>query len=116
MKVLLLDADPRARQKAALLVSVCARGNTSVSLGTLSAIESEDAVEIARILATARGPLALPRLKRISPKTLMALVVKEDIEIPLVETLELIREPDGSPTDDFVIPESLSESQKWQRR
>jgi hypothetical protein len=35
------------------------------------------------------------------------LLEKEDVEIPLIETLELIPEPDDSPTDDFVIPERL---------
>jgi hypothetical protein len=30
----------------------------------------------------------------------------------LIETLELIPEPDGSPTDDFVIPERFQERQK----
>jgi len=68
------------------------------------AIESPDSVEIAAALAKRKGPLSLPKLKKISPKTLAALIEKEDVEIPLIETLELIQEPDGSPTDDFVIP------------
>ena len=38
------------------------------------------------------------------PRTLSAPFEKEDVEIPRIETLELIPEPDGSPTDDFVIP------------
>jgi hypothetical protein len=105
-----LDAD------AARLVCTCARGNSLVSLWQLSALETADAVEIATILATARGRLAIPNLKRISPKTLTALVTKEDIEIPLIEKLELIREPDGSPTEDFAIPEGFLEFQKRQRR
>jgi hypothetical protein len=69
------------------------------------AIDSPDAVDIAKALAKRKGPLALPNLKKISPKTLTALLKKEDIEIPLIETLELIQEPDGSVTEDFVIPE-----------
>lgn len=48
--------------------------------------------------------LNLPSLKKISLKTPTALIHKEDIEIPLIETLELIPEPDGSPTEDFLIP------------
>jgi len=34
----------------------------------------------------------------------------------LIETLELIPEPDGSPTEDFVIPEGFQERQQRQRQ
>ena len=81
-----------------------------VSNGKLShvtALDSPDSVAIAQALATREGRLALPNLKKISPKTLTALIEKEDVEIPLIETLELIPEPDGSANDDFVIPEGL---------
>ena len=40
----------------------------------------------------------------MSPATLLALVSKEDVDIPEVDALELIAEPDGGPTDDFVDP------------
>jgi hypothetical protein len=75
------------------------------NLPSLAALDSPDSVAIAKALATRKGPLSLPNLKKISPKTLSALLEKEDIEIPLIESLELIPEPDGSPTEDFVIPE-----------
>jgi hypothetical protein len=70
----------------------------------LTALESPDSVEIAKALASRTGPLLLPNLKKISPKTLTALLQKADVEIPPIESLELIPEPDGSPTDEFVIP------------
>jgi hypothetical protein len=73
-------------------------------LTAVTAIDARDSVAIAKSLATRKGPLSLPSLKRISPKTLTALIEKQDVEIPLVETLELIPEPDGSLTEDFVIP------------
>ena len=76
-------------------------------LDSIEAIGSPDAVAIAKALATKKGPLSLPNLKKISPKTLSALIEKEDIDIPLIETLELIPEPVGSPTEDFVIPEAF---------
>jgi hypothetical protein len=63
-------------------------------------------------LATRKGPLSLRNLTKISPKTLTSLIEKEDVEIPLIETLELIQEPDGSPTDDFVIPKGFQSRQK----
>jgi hypothetical protein len=71
--------------------------------------------ETAKALATRKGPLSLPNLKKISPQTLSALIEKNDVEIPLIETLELIPEPDGSGTEDFVIPEGFQERQKRQQ-
>jgi predicted small lipoprotein YifL len=73
----------------------------------LTSLNSPDSVAIALALATRKGPLKLPNLKKISPKTHTALLKKEDVEIPLLETLELIPEPDGSATDDFVIPDGF---------
>ena len=81
-------------------------------LRQISALDSPDSIAIAQALATRNGPLALPNLKKISPKTLAALIEKEDVEIPLIESLELIPEPDGSVTEDFVIPESLEKRQR----
>jgi hypothetical protein len=49
----------------------------------------------------------LPNLVRISPQTFLALVEKEDVEIPPLDALQFIPEPDGSPTDDFVLPEGF---------
>ena len=80
-------------------------------LPRITAIESPDSVEIATALAKREGPLLLPSLTKISPKALTALIEKEDVEIPLIETLELIQEPDGSPTDDFVIPKGFEARQ-----
>ena len=82
------------------------------NLSSIVAFESPDSVEIAAALATKKGPLSLPNLAKISPKTLTALIEKEDVEIPLIETLELIQEPDGSPTDDFMIPKEFQTRQK----
>jgi hypothetical protein len=82
------------------------------NLSSIVAIESPDSVEIAAALATRKGPLSLPNLKKISPKTLTALIEKEDVKIQLIETLELIQEPDGSPPDDFVIPKGFESRQK----
>lgn len=81
----------------------------------LTALESPDSVAIAQALATREGPLVLPNLTKLSPKTLTALIQKEDVRIPLIDTLELIAEPDGSPTDDFVIPEGFKERQREQQ-
>ena len=80
--------------------------------GQLPKITTLDSVVVAKALATRKGPLSLPKLKKISPKTLSALIEKRDVEIPLVATLEFIAEPDGSETDDFVIPAWLEERQR----
>lgn len=74
-------------------------------LPRLTALDSPASVEIAKALAARKGPLRLPNLKRVSPKTLTALLKKKDIELPPLDKLELIKEPDGSPTEDFVLPE-----------
>lgn len=80
-----------------------------------TAFDSVDAVAIAAALATRDGRLALPNLEKISSKTLTALVTKKDVEIPFIETLELISEPDGTATEDFVIPGWLADRQDRQR-
>jgi hypothetical protein len=89
----------------------------AVSGGNLAitAFDTPDSVAIAQVLSTRKGPLTLRNLKKISPKTLSALIEKRDVQIPIIETLELIQEPDGSVTEDFVIPGWLEERQKIQR-
>ena len=78
----------------------------------LTALDSPDSVAVATALATRKGPLWLPNLEKISPKTLSALIAKEDVEIPLIETLELIPEPDGSATEDFVVTKEFEQRQR----
>ncbi len=86
------------------------------SLPALTTFAGPDAVAIAAALARRQGPLALPNLKRVSPKTLAALLAKEDVEIPLIEMLQLIPEPDGGENDDLVVPEAVLKRQARQRR
>jgi hypothetical protein len=85
-------------------------------LPKLTAFQSPNSVDVARELAKRKGRLSLPNLKKLSPKTMSALLEKRDVEIPLVETLELIPEPDGSPNDDFVIPEGFEAQQKRKKQ
>lgn len=59
--------------------------------------------------AASTPPLSLPNLKRSSPKNLAALLTKGDVEIPLIEALGLIAEPDGSPTEDVLLPEGFQQ-------
>jgi hypothetical protein len=80
-------------------------GKTCVLPG-ITGFETPDAVEVAEILAAAPGSLSIPNLERVSPRTLTALIENGNIELPPSESLELIAEPDGSFTDDFVIPEN----------
>ena len=76
-------------------------------LPCVTTLDSPDSVVIAQALATRHGPLSLPNLKKLSRKTLSALFEKVDIEIPPIKMLEFIPEPDGSDTDQFVIPEGF---------
>ena len=78
-------------------------------LNGLKSLEAETAKSLA---GYGKGLLSLPNLTKISPKTLAALIEKEDVEIRLLDTLELIQEPDGSPTEVFVIPEGFQARQK----
>lgn len=85
-------------------------------LPRIIAFESPDSVAVAAALATRKGHLSFPNLEKISPQTLSALVQKEDVEIPLVDTLELIPEPYGSQLDDFVVPEDFLERESRKER
>lgn len=95
--------------------AVVAIPNWNGSLPGLTGFESPDAVAVCNALATRKGPLALPNLRKISPRALSALLAKEDVEIPPIETLHLIPEPDGSPSDDFVVPKAYEKRQQEQR-
>lgn len=113
-KQLVRSAETLTPEIARLVVWLGDSGHASALEG-ITAIDSPDAARIAAILATSKAGLALPNLRRISPKTLASLTKKEDVEIPLIHTLEFIREPDGSDTDDFVIPKWLETRQKAAR-
>lgn len=78
----------------------------------LASFDAPDSVAVAAALARRQGSLSLPRLRRISTKTLTALLAKADVTIPPIETLTLIAEPDGSPADDVVIPEEFQRRQR----
>lgn len=111
-----LDLNRLTTLDAEAAAAVAAGENWDGELRKITALDSPDSVAIAKALATRKGLLILPNLKKISPKTLSALIAKEDVEIPLIETLELIQEPDGSATEDFVIPTDFETRQQQQRR
>jgi hypothetical protein len=91
-----LDAPEVAR----LLVEKC----RTITLPHLKRFDFPESRRVAEVLAATPGRLSIPNLVAVSPATLLALVRKEDVDIPAVEALELIAEPDGSATDDFVDP------------
>jgi hypothetical protein len=84
-------------------------------LAAVTALDSPDSVAIAKALAARKGRLSLPNLKKLSPKTLSALLEKEDIEIPLIETLELIPEPDRGLRDPRGFPAAAESRQSLRR-
>lgn len=73
----------------------------------VTALDAADAVAVARALAARRSRLALPNLVRISPPAFLALVEKPDVVIPPLEALRFVAGADGSPADDFEIPEAF---------
>ncbi len=98
---------PVTTADARLLAAYAPRlGKTCVVPG-ISGFETPEAVMIATILAASPGSLAIPNLERISPRTLTALIRNGNVELPPIESIELIPEPDGSFTDDFLVPEDF---------
>jgi hypothetical protein len=84
-------------------------------LAGIRAFDFPQAVEVAGVLARFRGDLSLPNLKAISANALSALIRKEDVEIPLLETLDIVPEPDGSPSEDIFLPTGFAERQERRR-
>jgi hypothetical protein len=79
-----------------------------ISLPGITSLESPDSIEIARALARKPGGLQLPSLRRLSPRTLSALIEKRDVRIPPLDSLEMIHNPDGS-REDFLVPENFQQ-------
>ncbi len=91
---------------ARLVAAYAGRLRKTCVLPGITSFETADAVEIAKILAASPGSLSIPNLERVSVKALSALITNRNVQLPPVEAMNLIREPDGSSTDDFVIPEN----------
>jgi hypothetical protein len=103
------STQPVTPADARLVAAYAARLGKTCELFGITGFETPDAVEIANTLAASTGSLSIPNLKRVSPKSLTALIEKGNIELPPIESIELIQEPDGGPTDDFVIPDDFPE-------
>ena len=78
----------------------------------LKSAATVDSAETAAMLAALPVKLVLPALRRISPRTMTALIAKEDVLVPRIESIEFVAEPDGVVTEDFVIPEGFAERQE----
>jgi hypothetical protein len=97
---------PMTPADARLAAAYATRLRKTCGLPGITGFETPEAVEIATTLAASPGTFSIPNLRRISPRTLTALIEKGNIELPPIELIELIGEPDGSVNDDFVIPEN----------
>lgn len=84
-------------------------------LPKLVSLDGPDSVAVAAALSRRQGRLALWNLRRISPQTLTALLRKEDVVLPLLDTLELIPEADGTLDETFVVPQEFLGLQKMGR-
>jgi hypothetical protein len=98
---------PVTTADARLVAAYAARLGKTCVLPGITGFETRDAVEIAKTLAASTGSLSIPNLKLVSPRTLTALIAKGNIELPPIDFIELIQEPDGSFTDDFVVPKEF---------
>lgn len=92
---------------ARLVAAYAGRLGKTCVLPKITGFETPEAVEIATILAASPGSLSLPNLERISSSTLAALISSRNVELPPIELLELIPEPNGGSTDDFVVPKDF---------
>jgi hypothetical protein len=92
-------SNPVTPADARLVAAYAARLGKTCVLPGIEGFETPDAVEIAEILTASQGSLSIPNLRLVSPRTLTALTEKGNIELPPVEALELIQEPDGGFTD-----------------
>lgn len=74
--------------------SACAlfRSDHRPTLHYLTALDSPDAEAIARMLASSKARLAIPKLKRITPQALKALTANGNVDVPPRESLELVGE------------------------
>lgn len=81
-------------------------------LPNVTVLDAPDSVDVAKALATRKGQLLLENLRKVSPRTLTALLAKRDVTIPAIDRLEFIAEPDGGASEDFVIPEWLVERER----
>ena len=93
-------AQPMAGARA--LVASCQEWGVPMALVTSS---TREAVELK---CAPHGWLATIRVRVLGDFP----TAEEDVVIPLIETLELIQEPDGSPTEDFIIPTGFQTRQK----
>jgi len=98
---------PVTTADAQLAAAYAARLGKTCVLPGITGLETPEAVKIAKILAASPGSLSIPNLKLVSAKTLTALIATRNVELPPIETLTLIQEPDGSFGDDFVVPEDF---------
>lgn len=105
-------SDPVTLADARLVAAYAARLGKTCVLPGITGFETPAAVEVAKTLAASSGSLSIPNLKLVSPKTLTALIANGNIELPPLEAIELIEEPDGSFTDDFVIPDNYPRQQR----
>lgn len=98
---------PVTTADARLLAAYAARLGKTCLVPGISGLETPEAVEIAKILAASLGAFSIPNIERISPRTLTALIRNGNVELPPIEAIELIPEPDGGFTDDFVVPKDF---------
>jgi|694.fasta_scaffold147218_2 hypothetical protein len=92
---------------ARLVAAYAGRLGKTCVLPGITGFGTPAAIEIANTLAASAGSLSIPNLKLVSPRTLTALIEKGNIELPPIELIELIEEPDGSFNDDFVVPKDF---------
>jgi hypothetical protein len=100
-----LELDGLTEIDAETAAALATHAGPQLSLRGLKTLSAAAAEQLAKANSWDRRLLSL---RQVSPKTLKTLIEKGNIDLPPVESLELIEEPDGGFTDESVIPENSS--------
>lgn len=94
---------PHVDRLSAELATALGRHAGPLVLDGITGLDDPAATAVARSLATAPGIVAIPRLRRVSAAALELLLRKPDVQLPPVETLEVIG-PGGGHHEDVIAP------------
>ncbi len=93
---------PHLDRLSAELATAVSRHAGPIVLDGITNLDDPAAATVARSLAAAPGILALPSLRRVSASALASLLTKPDVQLPPVDTLEVIGP--GGHHEDVIAP------------
>jgi hypothetical protein len=94
---------PHLDSLSAELAAALGRHAGPLVLDGITELDDPASAVVARSLAAAPGILAVPRLRRVSATALESLLKKPDVQLPPIDTLEVIG-PGGGHHEDVISP------------